>query len=264
MSSRNAQDVILRLLADGPYRRQVLSGKAAPEELKVASRIQVEGLQRFAVFLARHFYRERVVHLLKYSRALSSLTGRSPESVLKTPAFNALIPEVVLGSRATALQVAALLRDFLVNDCENIQQKLPYWKDLVQYETAFFVTDSPLEQGKDPAGPFPFVAPGIQILNLDWDLPSIFPSIMDAAARRTTQGSRKPTRLLMCRAAGGEVTVARCSDSVEKILRMLDGNTDPEKLQSVLGKDEAWIRQTLSSLFQIGVLEAPLLPHPAR
>src|SRR5207244_4964226 len=66
-------------------------------------------LERFARFLARHFYHERIVHFFKYSRALGRVTGRRPEAVLRSPAFDALFPTMVLGGRDTARVVAGLV-----------------------------------------------------------------------------------------------------------------------------------------------------------
>ena len=82
MSDRALQDAVIRALADAPYR-------ASPEWRGLALADPTR-LERFARFLARHFYHERLVHFFKYSRALARVTGRRPEAVLTSAGFDAL------------------------------------------------------------------------------------------------------------------------------------------------------------------------------
>src|SRR5205814_1347197 len=69
-SDRALQDDVIRALADAPYR-----GSADWRRRELADPDRVE---RYARFLARHFYYERIVHFFKYSRALA------PETVAGT------------------------------------------------------------------------------------------------------------------------------------------------------------------------------------
>ena len=59
MNSRAAQDVILRLLADAPFRAQALAhpGALDPEAAHVVAHVDAPGLDRFGRFLCRHYYR---------------------------------------------------------------------------------------------------------------------------------------------------------------------------------------------------------------
>src|SRR5467141_2422478 len=101
VNDRALQDEVIRALADAPYRT---SAEWRGRQLADAGQVE-----RFARFLARHFYHERIVHFFKYSRALARVTGRAPEAILKSPAFDALLPTLVLGSRETAAAVARLV-----------------------------------------------------------------------------------------------------------------------------------------------------------
>src|SRR2546430_16853715 len=83
-SDRALQDDVIRALADAPYRA---SADWRRRELADPDRVE-----RYARFLARHFYYERIVHFFKYSRALGRVTGRAPEAILTSPAFEALLP----------------------------------------------------------------------------------------------------------------------------------------------------------------------------
>src|SRR5438552_555859 len=123
-SDRALQDDVIRALADAPYR-----GSADWRRRELADPDRVE---RHARFLARHFYYERIVHFFKYSRALARVTGRAPEAILKGPAFDALLPTLVLGSRETAAAVGRLVTAYVAAG----RMAIPYLADLLRYEEA--------------------------------------------------------------------------------------------------------------------------------
>ena len=107
-NDRAFQDSIIRLLADAPF-RHALTHVDEGSAYGGMSAHQVEGIRagdarrvdRFAKFLARQYYRDRIFLFHKYSRALARYTGRSPEAVVHTPEFDNLLPTVILGSRST-------------------------------------------------------------------------------------------------------------------------------------------------------------------
>src|SRR5207244_1039811 len=71
-TDRALQDEVIRALADAPFR-------ASPEWRRLAL-ADPDRVERYARFLARHFYHERIVHFFKYSRALARITGRDRKS----------------------------------------------------------------------------------------------------------------------------------------------------------------------------------------
>jgi len=121
VSDRAVQDEVIRALADAPYR-----ASAGWRERGLAEAARVE---RFARFLARHFYHERVVHFFRYSGALARVTGRRPEAVLAQGAFDALLGSAVLGSRDTARSVADLVVAYLARGAVDT---IPYPADLLR------------------------------------------------------------------------------------------------------------------------------------
>src|SRR5204862_8280462 len=131
VSDRAVQDEVIRALADAPYR-----ASAAWRDRGLAEAARVE---RFARFLARHFYHERVVHFFRYSGALARVTGRRPEAVLGQVAFDALLAGAVLGSRDTARAVAALVVAHVVGGSPSA---VPYHADLVRYEETMMVVEA--------------------------------------------------------------------------------------------------------------------------
>jgi hypothetical protein len=131
VSDRSIQDTIIRALADAPFR--------ASPEWRLQELANQDRVDRFARFLARHFYHERLVHFFKYSRALARVTGRAPEAILAQPAFAALFPTLVLGSRASAVAVARLAANHVRG---GTRAAIPYLDELLSYEQAMMVVES--------------------------------------------------------------------------------------------------------------------------
>jgi hypothetical protein len=255
MNSRHAQDVILRLLADGPFRAAALNPGAAlePAVAAVVSKVDLPALDRFGRFLCRHYYRERVVHYFKYSRALTPLTERAPEGVLKTPEFTALMPRLILGDRSSASTVLELLQRFLTRDASSIRAAVPYWDDLLAYQGAFFLSDA-LPPPAEPR-PFPARAAATTIVELTWDLPAVLPSLL-RPFRELPLPPRKPTRLLFARSPHGEVAALRCADALKNLLENLSGEENPTQVAARMGLDSVSFDKTLRQLEQLGAVVA--------
>ena len=256
MNSRDAQDVILRLLADGPFRAAALGslGPPAAEVAAVVSRVDGAALDRFGRFLCRHYYRERVVHYFKYSRALAPLTGRPPEATLKTPEFTALIPRLVLGERASAQMVLDLLQSQLLEAAGPVRMKVPYWDDLIAYQRAFFLSDA-LPPPAAGAMPFPARAETATILEMGWDLPAVLPLLL-RPFQELPMPSQTPTRLLFARSQHGEVTALRCTDALKSLLENLTGQENPYQVAARMGLETATFDKTLRQLEQLGAIVA--------
>lgn len=256
MNSRDAQDVILRLLADGPFRARAFAGHAPdPNLAAVLSRTDREGLDRFGRFLCRHYYRERIVHYFKYSRALEPRTQRKPEAVLKIAAFDALMPQLVLGERPSAEKVLELLRRHLTENADAIRAQVPYWDDLVAYQSVFFLSDALPPEGSSSPRRFPARAQAATILELSWDLPVVLPQLLRQLDELPLLPAR-PTRLLFARSPRGEVTVLRCTDALKDLLGKLTGEEDPAEIAAQMGLDPSTFEKTLERLESMGAVIA--------
>ncbi len=254
MNSRDTQDVILHLLADGPYRTAAMTGRNTDADATaVQARVDMAALDRFGRFLCRHYYRERVVHYFKYCRALAPLAGRAPEAALKTEEFKALMPGLILGERASAQRVLGLLQRFLTADADPIRAKIPYWDDLIAYQGAFFLSDAvPTAQ---PLGPFPARAESAQFVELSYDLPAVLPRLLRPFAE-LPMPPRKPARLLLARSEHGEVTAIRCGDTLKTLLDSLTGAESPAQVAARLGVDAGSFEKTLRQLESLGAVVA--------
>ena len=233
---RALQDSLIRLLADAPFRYALthVDGGAAYGGLTAA---QVEAIragdarriERFAKFLTRQFYLERIMQFHKYSRALAHFTGRLPEGLLHTPEFENLIPTVILGSRTTARDIARLVQAYLAD----ARGAPPYAADLVRYENAQLLTESgPRPPAATPPRAWPQLAvivnPDAAVLRFAWNLPALFPTLLQLAATDNTPAQppkAEPAELALvfARSPRGRVTVLRWTETVENLTAFLDG-----------------------------------------
>lgn len=253
MSDRAVQDAVIRALADAPYR--------ASAEWRQRRLADADRLERFARFLARHFYHERIVHFFKYSRVLARVTRRRPEGVLARPAFDALLPTMVLGSRETARQVAGLVVEHVLDT--EAAADVAYLGDLVRYEEAMMVVEAGPRTWRDPIdrsagvrsgeGELPATVEGTVLLELVHDLPAVLPKLLQ---RWTVvpEAPLRPTKLLVARSAHGRVTVARSTDPAEKLIALADGRRTLEELAAGARLAPGQLEETLRGLVELGAV----------
>jgi hypothetical protein len=247
-TDRAVQDEVIRALADAPYR-------ASPEWRRLAL-ADPDRVERYARFLARHFYHERIVHFFKYSRAIARITGRLPEAVLKSAQFDALLPDAVLGSRQTARLVSRLVVAYVGAAGAHI----PFLADLLRYEEAMMVTEAGPRVWRDDgrgAGSgkrdLPERVEGTVVLELAFDLPVVLPKLL-APWTALPEAPERTTKLLIARSPHGRVAVARSDESVAAVVRLADGTRTLEELAAGAGIEAGALRETLQGLLDLGAV----------
>ncbi len=252
MSDRALQDRVIRALADAPYR--------ASPEWRRQELADPERLERYARFLARHFYHERIAHFFKYSRALARVTGRRPDAVLKRPAFETLLPTAVLGSRETARAVARLVVEHVASAEPAVP--IPYLRDLLRYEEAMMVAEAgprvwredTMEQGVGGGEwDVPVTVEGTVLLELAYDLPTVLPKLLQSWTEPPT-APRKATKLLVARSRHGRVAVARGDEAVAAVVKLADGKRTLAELARSAGLEVATLEETLKGLTELGAV----------
>ncbi len=251
-SDRAVQDTIIRALADAPFR--------GSPEWRLQELANQDRVDRFARFLARHFYHERLVHFFKYSRALARTTGRAPEAILTNAGFEALLPRLVLGSRASAVAVARLVVDHVRG---GTTAGIPYLEELLSYEQAMMVVESgarvwsdgtPDETKRKNQWSVPMRVEGTMLLDLTYDLPVVLPRLLQAWIE-VPQAPREPTRLLIARSSHGRVSVARTTTAIATLFELADGRKSLEDLAREAGLRPAELEATLDGLVDIGAVK---------
>lgn len=248
MTDRDLQDELIHALADAGFRASpawLSRDLAAPERV-----------ERFARFLARNFYRNRVIHFFKYSRALAGVTGRMPEAVISEPGFDALLTGMVLGGRETARSVA----DLVV-----VQQRgapgsaaVSYLEELLRYQAAMMVAEAgPRDWNGDGDRPPPEVAvaevvDGTTVLELEHDLPQVLPELR-RPVNEVPPAARRPIRLLVARSRHGRVSVAEINEQTARTLHLADGTRSLAELLEASGGSKG---DSVRELIDLGAIRA--------
>jgi len=235
-SDRALQDSLIRLLADAPFRDALMHvdegvayGGLTAGQVEAIRAGDLRRVDRFGKFLARQYYHERIWHFHKYSRALSHWTGRSPEGFLLTPAFANLLPNIIIGSRTTARDLARLVQAYM----SDARGAPPYATDLVRYENAQLIAESgPRPPASAPPRARPQLAtiinPEASILRFTYDLPAIFKPLLALAEaehfpEHPPDAPLAELTLVFVRSPRGRVTVLRWTDTIESLTAYLDG-----------------------------------------
>jgi hypothetical protein len=249
VSDRAVQDEIIRALADAPFRRS--------PAWRTRALADPERVERFARFLARHFYFERIVHFFKYSRRLAPVTGRRPEAILTQPGFEALLPTLVLGRRDSAQRVGRLV----VAHVSTGDGAIPYLPDLLRYEEAMMVAEAGPRVWRDAGagdsglgtGDLPATVEGTVVLELSHDLPTVLPTLLKPWTE-VPQAPATATRLLVARSRHGRVAVARATDAVASVVALADGKKTLDDLARAAGLRPADLEATLEGLIDLGAV----------
>ncbi|MBI2462400.1 MAG: hypothetical protein HYV61_13095 [Candidatus Rokubacteria bacterium] len=259
MTGRSLHDALLRVLTDAGLRRRLRDGDPAVaealggEEAGSLRRADPERLRRLARFFARHFYRERIVRLFRYGRALALAAGRDPLGVLDSVELRALLDEAVLGSPATAEAVARLVEAELLGALAD----RPFGSALVAYEGAMFRVEAGPRGWRAPATPrdgLPVRSPHARLLDLEWNLIPLIAALR-AGAGEPPEPPREPTRYLLALSPYGRVTSLRCSAPVARLIEALDGQRSVVEAAATAGLGEAQARELVARLTELGAVE---------
>jgi len=257
VTDRALHDLVIRALADAPFRRSA--------EWRQRALADPERVERFARFLARHFYFERIVHFFKYSTALARLTGRRPDAVLGQPAFDALHPSLILGSQDSARAVAGLVVAHVRSGAPS--PPIPYHDDLLHYEEAMMVVEAgprvwretgnpkglPAGRGKRETRAAPQTVEGTELLDLAYDLPAVLPKLLQPFTT-VPDAPVRPVRLIVARSRHGRVAVAKATDAIVSIMDLADGRKTLDDLARDAGLRPAELQATLQGLTELGAV----------
>ena len=258
MTGRSLHDALLHVLTDGGLRQRLLrgdrlvAGVLGVDEAAVLARSDRERLERMARFMGRHFYRERIVRLFRYGRALARQAGRDPLDVLDSTAFRDLLDSVVLGSEASADAVARLVEAELLEALS-----VPFGRDLLRYEGALFRVEAGPRQwsgGERGRNGVPVRSARARILDLEWDVTALFPALRRGDPAPALPVGQ-PTRLLVALSPQGRVNSVRCPEPVLRFLEALDGRRDAAQAAGAAGLRESDSARLLDQLTDLGAVE---------
>ena len=235
-SDRELQDEVITYLADATLRGNASELPLAPEQAQRAG--------RFARFLARRYYRDRLARSFRYSRRF----GPSPESIVDTPAFDAFLDDCVLGS----LRAAERVGDLLVDHFRRLPAPGPWWNDLLEYERLFFLQAATSET--TIASEFPRPTVSARCHTFSWDLPTLLPRLK--SGEPAGQELRREVTLLFSRTHLGRIYVAEVDEATAAVFHAADGRRSPAQIAAISALSSGVVQQTLRALSQVGAVVA--------
>jgi hypothetical protein len=237
MSDRAVQDGIIRYLADASARGRASAPIPAGEAAKAA---------RFAHFLARRYYRDRLARSFRYSHRFFSQTGRTAEQLVDGAEFNEFLSACVMGSLASAQCVGEMVRAHL---CATLLG--PWWPDLLDYEYCYFLQAATAEHGIAAEQP----SRGLSAVcrRFAWALPEMLPRLR--AGELIGNDLQRETTLLFSRTHAGRIYVVEVEPALGSIFCAVDGLRTVEQIAHAAGVSTANTRAMLASLANIGAVE---------
>ena len=234
-SDRDLQDAVINYLADAPRRR------AGTEALPLSPQ-QAARAEKFARFLARRYYRDRLARSFRYSRRFAS----PAEDLVDTQAFDGFLNACVLGSVAAAEQVAGLA----IGHLRAAPAPGPWWGELLQYERLFFLQAATTETAL-PAE-YPRLSPTARCHHFFWNLPVLLTRLKSGGA--AGEELRQEVTLLFSRTHHGRIYVVQADGPAAAVFGALRAGADPARIAETTFLPAAAVRHTLAALGQIGAL----------
>jgi len=241
-SDRDLQDKIIRYLADATARNK---GSA---ELPLSPE-QARRAEKFARFLARRYYRDRLARSFRYSRRFAAAVGRSAEQVVDGGSFQEFLNECVMGSLEAAQRVGQLAVIYM----SDVEKPGPWWGALLAYEQAFFLQAATAEA--EPVTNFPRRASSAVSCIFRWNLPEMLARLK--SGQNIGDDLKKDVALLFSRTASGKIYVVEIEESSELVWRHTEGSRTVEQIASAGSLPVHTVQDTLQALSQIGAVVLP-------
>lgn len=242
MNGRALQDELIRYLSDARLRA------ASPASLPLAAG-EAEKANKFARFLARRYYRDRLLRSFRYSRAFADRTGRRAEEVCDLPQCESFLDQCVLGSVDSARRAAEMAALYLSRG----ERLFAWWSDLIKYESAHLLQTATTERVRP--GPHYQRSPSATCIRCEWALPEMLPSLRKGKA--AGEELHRGVTQLFSRTHMGKIYVVELDESTAAVFHAVDGSRPVEKVAERAGVTLQLAEEALGDLAQIGAVEAP-------
>ena len=242
VSDRALQDELIRYLSDARER-------AHPGEKLPLPPAEAAKAQRFAHFLARRYYRDRLVRSFRYTRRFAPQIGRVAEDIVEGAQFAAFLGQCILGSFAAARQVGEMAVVYL----DAAEHPGPWWRDLVEYEYAYFLQTATSERAartrRHTRGASAFCQ------TFSWFLPEVLERLR--SGQPVSGDLRRECTLLFSRTHLGRVFVVEVEKDAAAVFRSTNGFRTPEQIASTASVPIEQVAPLLEQFEEIGAVEKP-------
>jgi len=242
VSDRNLQDELIRYLSDARERRQPSKSLPLPPD-------EAAKAARFARFLARRYYRDRLVRSYRYTRRFQPRTGKLAEDIVEGAQFHSFLDQCVLGSFRAARQVG----EMAVVHLDAATHPGPWWRDLVEYEYAYFLQTATSEPGtrtrRHTRGASAFCQ------TFAWFLPELLERLR--SGQPVGEDLRRECTLLFSRTHLGKIFVVELEKDAAAVFRSTNGFRTPEQIAVAADVPGQAVIALLEQFVEMGAVEPP-------
>ncbi len=242
MNGRALQDEIIRYLSDACLRA------APPQSLKLTGD-EAEKANKFARFLARRYYRDRLIRSFRYSRIFADKTGRRAEEICDRKEFEPFLDQCVLGSVASARRAG----EMAVAHLSPGQSLFPWWSELTAYEAAHLLQTATTE--RLPPGPRYQRCPSATCIRFKWALAEMLPRLRKG--QPVGEEFHRGVTLLFSRTHMGKIYVVELDESTAGVFGATDGARGVEQIAESAAVTLLQAEEALSNLVRVGAVEPP-------
>lgn len=247
MDDRDLQDEVIRYLTDARLR-------ATPSGALPVPRPEAEKAGKFAMFLARRYYRDRMQRSFRYSAFFAKETQRRAEDSVEGNAFADIARDSVLGSLDAAQRVGqmavAYLTDWHRQPTAPISNIGGWWKSLLDYEYLHFLQTATSETVAKTGRPQRGVSAVCH--KFEWNMPELVTRLRKGQA--AGDDLRGETTLLFARTHGGKIYVMEIDKAAESVFRSMEGNRSREEIAFAAGLGCEETSAILQSLVEVGAV----------
>jgi hypothetical protein len=200
---------------------------------------------------ARDFYRGQLQSSFRWSRPFSSPRGVMAEQIVDTPECESILRECSPGS----LDCARRIGELVVVRLDPVAAG-PWWRDLLNYERAWFLQSATTAEGPPTNRPRRGVSS--MCLSFVWNTPELIKRLQ--SGQDTPEELRQPVTLVFSRGPEGRVFVAQVSPEIERVFRATNGLRTAEQIARTAGATVDQTLRVLDSLAGIGAVVPAMSP----
>lgn len=200
---------------------------------------------------AREFYRQQLRAAFRQSRRFAEPHHLFAERIVDAPECEAILREFAPGSLDCARRIGDKVLVLLDRAAAE-----PWWRDLLNYERAWFMQLATTLESPPTNRPRRGVS--ATCINFGWNMPALVKRL--EADQRVSDELRAPVTLIFSRGAEGRVFVAEISPEIERAFRAANGLRTADQVALVAGISAGETEKILKSLAGIGAIVLPMSP----
>lgn len=198
---------------------------------------------------ARRYYHDHLARSFRYTRGFAAQVGRVAEDIVTGAEFDSFLAQCETGSFAAARRAG----EMAVVHLDGATHPGPWWRDLVEYEYAYFLQAATTEPAsrtrRHTRGASAFCQ------TFSWSMPDVLERLRSGQA--VGEDLRRECTLLFSRTHKSQVFVVQLEKDAAAVFRSANGFRTPEQIAAAAGVPAEAVVPLLEQFVEIGAVEGP-------